>query len=107
DADHAVVIIRKQVLQLGLEGPSCLLSYLAEVGQGRLAALVVVGHRAPPRQVPHGALVEEFGERVNVARVEGFVSAPHDRRVFICSHRCPPSRCYRSMRDTTPSPLPM
>jgi ketosteroid isomerase-like protein len=39
--------------------------------------------------VPHGALVEEFDERVDVARVEGLVSAPHDRGVFICSHRCP------------------
>src|SRR5207244_1979860 len=75
DADHAVVIIRKQVLQLGLEGPSRLLPQPSEVGKGRLAALVVVGHRAPPRQVPHGALVEALGERLHVARGDGLVSA--------------------------------
>src|SRR5207248_5378600 len=41
DADHAVVIICKQLLQLGLEGPSRLLPQQGEVGKGRLAALVV------------------------------------------------------------------
>src|SRR5207245_2374874 len=42
DADHAVIIICKQVVQLGLEGPSRFLPNPAEVGQGRVAALVVV-----------------------------------------------------------------
>src|SRR2546430_4043712 len=46
-----------------------------EVGKGRLAALVVVGQRAPSRQVPHGALVEGLGEGLHVDRVEGLVSA--------------------------------
>jgi hypothetical protein len=36
--------------------------------------------------VPHGALVEELGERVDVARVEGVISALHDRYVLIWSH---------------------
>src|SRR5436190_8515700 len=60
DGDHAVVVICKQVLQLGPEGAPCLLPQLAEIGKGRLASLVVVGHRAPPRQVPHSALVKDF-----------------------------------------------
>src|SRR4051794_1008072 len=87
DPDHAAVIITEQVLQLGPEGAPGLLRQLAEVRQGRVAALVVVGERAPPRQVPHGALIEDLVERLDVARVEGLVSAPHDRDVFICSHR--------------------
>jgi hypothetical protein len=37
--------------------------------------------------VPHGALVKEFGERIQVALVEGLVTATNDRQVFICSHR--------------------
>ena len=89
DADHAVVIICKQVLQLGPEGAPRLLPQPAEVGKGRLAALVVFGQLAPPRQVPPSALVEGLGERVHVGRVEGLVSAPHDRYVFGCSHRFP------------------
>ena len=92
DAYHAVVIICKQALQLGPEGASCLLPQPAEVGKGRIAALVVVGRPAPPRRVPRAVLVEEFGERVHVARVEGLVGAPHDRCVFVCSHPCPPVR---------------
>src|SRR5205823_611809 len=41
---------------------------------------------APPRQVPHGALVEELGQCVDVARVERVVSALHDRYVLIWSY---------------------
>src|SRR5438105_13894939 len=44
DADHAVITICSHVLQLGPEGPSSLLRQLAEVRQGRAAALVVAGH---------------------------------------------------------------
>src|SRR3989441_9776141 len=40
DADHAVVIIRKQVLQLGSECAPRLLPQPAEVGEDRVAALV-------------------------------------------------------------------
>src|SRR3954469_1785220 len=90
DADDVAVIVRGQVLQLGAEGAACLLRQLAEIRQRRVAALVIVGERAPPRQVPHGALVEQLGERVDVTRVECLVSAPHDRDVFICAHRLPP-----------------
>src|SRR4051812_42891343 len=97
DADHAVVTICGQVAQLGPEGPSGLLRKLAEVRQGRVAALVVVGHRAPARQVPHGALVEDLGERVDVARVEGVVGALHDRYVLIWSHRFSLSNCPRGV----------
>src|SRR5947209_13062811 len=95
DADHVIVVVCTYVLQLRPEGAPRLLRQLAEVGQGRLAALVVLGERAPPRQVPHSALVEELGERLDVARVEGLVSAPHDRDVFICSHRLPPTSGYQ------------
>src|SRR3954469_15768122 len=49
DADYAGVTLRSQVLQLGPEGPSGLLRQLAEVPQGRVAALIVIGHRAPAR----------------------------------------------------------
>src|SRR5437660_3986629 len=85
--DHSVLIICEHVLQVGPKGAPCLLSELAEVGKGRLAALVVVSEAALPRQVPDGALVEQFGECVHVGRVEGLIGAPHDRRVLICSHR--------------------
>src|SRR3954467_6685180 len=44
DADHAVFIIAKQVLELCPEGAPRLLRNLAEVREGRIAALVVVGH---------------------------------------------------------------
>src|SRR5256885_17023381 len=53
EADHPAVITCEQLLQFGLEGARCLLPQLAEVGESRVAALVVVGHRTPPRQVPH------------------------------------------------------
>src|SRR5215208_814443 len=69
-ADHAVVIVADQTLELRPEGPARLLGEVAEVGQGRLATLVVVGVRAPPRQVPHNALVEDLADRVDVACVE-------------------------------------
>src|SRR5436190_16250216 len=84
--DHAVLAIRRQVLQLSPEGPSSLLGQLAEVRQGRPATLVVPGHRAPARQVPH-SLVHELGERVHIARVERVVSATHGRYVLLCGHR--------------------
>src|SRR5207248_10621730 len=58
DADHAVITICSHVLQLGPEGPSSLLRQLAEVRQGRAAALVVAGHWAPARQVPHSLIHE-------------------------------------------------
>src|SRR4051812_4322719 len=90
DADHVVVTIGTHVLELGPEGATRLLRELAEVRQGRVAAPVVVGERAPPRQVPHSALVEELGERVDVTRVERLVSASHDCDVCICVHRLPP-----------------
>src|SRR4051794_32792114 len=83
-ADHAVVAIRGQVLQLSPEGPSSLLRQLAEVRQGRPATLVVPGHRAPARQVPH-SLVHELSERVHIARVERVVSATHGRYVLAAS----------------------
>src|SRR3954447_17808785 len=83
EADHAVVTIREQVLQLGTEGAPGLLRELAEVRQCRVAPLVVVCVRAPPRQMPDNALVEELGERVDVTRVEGLVGAPHDGHVLI------------------------
>src|SRR5205807_2942483 len=86
DADHARVTVCSQVLQLGPEGASRLLCQLAEVRQRCVAALVVVGHRAPPRQVPDSSLVEELGERVDIARVERLVSAPHRGDVLGCSH---------------------
>src|SRR3954468_2818447 len=43
--------------------------------------------------MPHGALVEDLGERVDVARVEGVISALQDRYVLICSHCASPSSC--------------
>src|SRR5436305_10976249 len=85
DADHAVITICSHVLQLGPEGPVGLLRQLAEVRQGGAAALVVAGHRAAARQVPH-SLIHEFGERVHVARIERFVSALHDRYVLMRFH---------------------
>src|SRR4051794_7299002 len=88
DADDAVLIIRSQVLQLGLERAACLLADPAEVGERRIAALVVGGHRAPSRQVPNNVLVEEFGDRVDVARVERLIGATHGRYVFFCTHWC-------------------
>src|ERR1700693_3390970 len=39
-ADNAVLIICKRAEQFGLEGAACLLRYLAEVRQGRVAPLV-------------------------------------------------------------------
>ena len=66
DPDHAVVIISDQALQFGPEGAIGLLAYLAEVGKGRVAALVVLGHRAPARQMPHNVLVEDFGQFLQV-----------------------------------------
>src|SRR3990172_6896288 len=70
NADHAAVITLEQVLQCGLEGPSRLLPQPAEVGEGRVAALVVASERASPWRVPRGALVEGLGERLHVGRVE-------------------------------------
>src|SRR5204863_8041069 len=77
----------------------------------RVAALVIVGHRTPPRQVPPSALVEELDERIHVGRVESVVSALHDRHVFICCHvvsypcrcRCPLSGAITLYRLTSPS----
>src|SRR5205085_1530805 len=68
DADHAVITICSHVLQLGPEGPVGLLRQLAEVRQGGAAALVVAGHRAAARQMPH-SLIHELGERVHVAGI--------------------------------------
>src|SRR5439155_5983289 len=104
DADHAALVISKQLLQIGLEGAPRLLPQLGEVGKHRVTALIVVSEAAPPRQVPRSALVEEFDERVHVARVERRVTAPHDRDVFIRSHHFPPARWSQSSRDTTTGP---
>jgi hypothetical protein len=62
DADDAVVPFCGQVRQLGTERASGLLHDLAEIRQGRVATVLVAGHRAPSRQVPHGSL----GWRVRV-----------------------------------------
>ena len=48
NADHAAVIICKHVMQCGLEGPSRLPHQPAEVGKGRLAAVVVASEGASP-----------------------------------------------------------
>src|SRR5437764_4686137 len=85
DADHAVIAICGHVLQLGPEGSFGLLRQLAEVRQRGAAALVVAGHRAPARQVPH-SLIHEVGERVHVAGIERLVSALHDRYVLMRFH---------------------
>src|SRR5947209_9943215 len=85
DADDAVITICGHVLQLGPEGPFGLLCQLAEVRQGGAAALVVAGHRAPARQVPH-RLIHELGERVHVSGIERFVSALHAGYVLIRFH---------------------
>src|SRR5256885_5927347 len=85
DADDAVITICGHVLQLGPEGPFGLLCQLAEVRQGGAAALVVAGHRASARQVPH-RLIHELGERVHVSGIERFVSALHDRYVLMRFH---------------------
>src|SRR5437763_5736390 len=85
DADDAVITICSHVLQLGPEGPFGLLRQPAEVRQGGAAALVVAGHGAPARQVPH-SLIHELGERAHVAGIEGFISALHDRYVLMRFH---------------------
>src|SRR4051812_9573574 len=90
DADHAVLAICGHVLQLRPEAPSRFLRQLAEVSQRRAVALVVAGHRAPARQVPH-SVIHELVERVHVPRVERPVCALHDRDVFIWSHCFSPS----------------
>src|SRR5438067_10535152 len=64
DPDNAALVIWKRAQQLGPAGAARLLRQLAEVGQGSVAALVIVGHRAPTRQVPHDSLVEDVDERV-------------------------------------------
>src|SRR4051812_15966036 len=74
DAHHPIVIVGKHALQSGPERAPRLLPQPAEVRESRLAAPVVVGQRAPPRRMPHSALVEDFGERGHVAGVEGLVS---------------------------------
>src|SRR5947199_2612847 len=56
DADYAVITICSHVLQLGPEGPSSFLRQLGEVRQGRAATLVVAGHWAPARQMPHSLI---------------------------------------------------
>src|SRR4051812_5388812 len=81
NADHTRVANCSHVLQLCPKGPSSLLRELTEVRQGCPGTLVVAGHRAPARQVPH-SLVHELSERVHVARVERVVSASHGRYVF-------------------------
>src|SRR5438045_324784 len=85
DTDDAVITICSHVLQLGPEGPSGLLRQPAKVRQGGAAALVVAGHRAPARQVPH-SLIHELGERVRIARIEGCIRALHDRYVLLRFH---------------------
>src|SRR5436190_23271429 len=92
DTSDAVITIFSHVLQLGPEGPSGLLRQPAEVRQGGAAALVVAGHRAPARQVPH-SLIHELGERVHVTGIERFVSALHDRYVLMRFHGSLLSRC--------------
>src|SRR5204863_1696588 len=91
NANHTGVPHCSHMLQLSPKGPSGLLRELTEVRQGCPGALVIAGHRAPARQVPHG-LVHELGERVHIARVERLVGASHDRYVLLCSHR-EPLRC--------------
>src|SRR4029450_11646806 len=66
------------------KGPPRPLPDLAVVGESRVAALVVVGHRTPPRHVPDNVFVEELRQGVDVSRVEGVVGALHDRHVLIC-----------------------
>src|ERR1051326_4717800 len=71
DADDTAITICSHVLQLGPEGPLGLLRELAKVRQSGAAALVVAGHGAPARQVPH-SLIHELGEGAHVAGVERF-----------------------------------
>src|SRR3954467_11476560 len=92
DADDAVITIGSHVLQLGPEGPSGFLRQLTKVRQGGAAALVVAGHRAPARQVPH-SLIHELDERVHIAGIEGFISALHDRDVLLRFHGLSYSLC--------------
>jgi hypothetical protein len=49
-ADHPTIITYQHALQCGLEGPTCLSRIPAELGNGRLAALVIAGEGASSRR---------------------------------------------------------
>ena len=75
NADHAAVIICKDVPQFGLEGAFRLLPIPGELGKDRVSAHVVASDGASPRRVPRGVLVEELSKCLHVGRVEGMVTA--------------------------------
>jgi len=82
---EAAVVTNSHGLQHHLEGPSCATPIPAELGTGRITALVVAGDGASPRRMPGGVLVEKVGERLEVALIEGLVTASHGFGVFFCS----------------------
>src|SRR5512144_2503594 len=103
NADHVTLIVRRHGTQFGPEGSSRLLSQLAEVGKGRLAALVVAGEGTSSRCVPRGTLVEDLGKRLHVARVEGLVTTADQVCVFTSSHVSSYLPLSVSLRPYTPS----
>jgi hypothetical protein len=87
DDDHGAVA-RVELLDVGAERSARALRELAEVGEHRVAAAMVAGDRVRPGLVEDGVLADELEERVDVAGVEGLVTAADE--IGVALHDVPP-----------------
>ena len=81
---HHAVIILEHMQQLRLESPARQTPIPAELGEDRLASLVVAGDGALTRRMPRGMLVKQSRECFHVSRVEGRITAPNDFCILFC-----------------------
>jgi hypothetical protein len=68
---------------MALKVPSCATYIPAELGEGRIAAFLIADEGTSPRRVPRGVLIDEYGERSHVCRVERLVTASNDFNVLV------------------------
>jgi hypothetical protein len=84
NADDAAVVTYRHGLQYSFESSTRLASIPPELGKGGITAFVVASDAASTRRVPRGVLLEDLGERLHVARVEGLVASSDGLSVSFC-----------------------
>jgi len=84
NGDHATVVSFAHALQFGLEGSVSVAPIPAELSENSLASFAATRERTPARDVPRGVLVKEFGEGLEIACVEGSVTASYGFDIGSC-----------------------
>src|SRR3974390_1660112 len=85
NGNHAAIVTFEHIQQVGPEGSAGLAAIAAELSEDRVATPAVAGDGAASGCVPNRVAVEQFGQRGDIGRIEGFVSTANDGGISVGS----------------------